>query len=268
MPSLLKQHRLEIIIVIVIVAAFAGLTLYSGIFPPLSVVESESMEHSDHWQPGVINTGDIVFTKKVTDASKNVVTYVEGRESNFSTYGEYGNVILYKSTFGMTVIHRAILYLEWNNGTAHVIGESKAPWMNVTNSYILINNVGFSGRNFIVYISQYRNESGFITMGDHNFAYLNNSIYYNKTFNAWSLSDQSIGVTSGPVNQSRVIAVAFGQIPWLGLIKLNIMRLDGKWAYYNEVPSGAYEGLFSVLIVVAVLVLFPYRRVYNVLKKR
>lgn len=257
----MKSHKIEIIAVVVIIAAFAGLTLYCGIFPPLSVVESESMEHSSNWQLGVINTGDIVFEKRVSDPVKNVVTYVQGREMNYSTYGEYGNVILYKSTYGLTVIHRAILYLEWKNGTAYVPGENKAHWMTVTNSYILIHDLGFSGRNFIVYISQYRNESGFITMGDHNFAYINDSVYYNSTFNAWALSDQSIGIDSGPVNQSRVIAVAFGQIPWLGLIKLNLMRIYGGWKYSNEVPHGAYEGLFSVLAVIVALALFPYRRV-------
>ncbi len=262
----MRSRQIEIIAVLVIILAFAGLTLYSGIFPPLSVVESESMEHSGNWQPGVINTGDIVFVKKVSDPAKNVVTYVQGRESNFSTYGEYGNVILYKSTYGLTVIHRAILYLEWRNGTAYVPGEKNASWMTVTNSYILIHDVGFSGRNFIVYISQYRNESGFITMGDHNFAYINDSVYYNKTFSAWALSDQSIGIDSGPVNQSKVFAVAFGQIPWLGLIKLNFMRLYGGWEYSNEVPHGAYEGLFSVLAVIVLLVMFPYRKVGRALR--
>ena len=104
------------------------------------------------------------------------------------------------------------------------------------------------------------NQSGYITMGDHNFAYINDSLYYNKTLNAWALSDQSIGIDSGPISQSKVIAVAFGQIPWLGLIKLNLMRVYGGWPYYNEVPHGSYEGLFSVIAVILLLAVFPYRR--------
>ncbi|MCL4340709.1 MAG: S26 family signal peptidase [Candidatus Thermoplasmatota archaeon] len=259
----MNSKHLEIAAVIAVIAIFAGLTLYSGMFPPLSVVESESMEHSNNWEYGVINTGDIVFQKKVTDPLKNVITYVQGKEANFSTYGEYGNVILYRSTYGLTVIHRAILYLEWKNGTAYVPGESNAPWMTVTNQYILIRDLGFSHRNFIVYISHYQNQSGYITMGDHNFAYINDSEYYNKSLNAWALSDLSIGIDSGPVSQSRVIAIAFGQIPWLGLVKLNIMRIYGGWQYYNEVPHGSYEGLFSVLAIIVFLGLFPYRRVFG-----
>lgn len=264
----MRTSHLEIAIIILVIAIFAGLTLYSGMFPPLSVVESESMEHSGNWEFGVINTGDIVFQKKVSDPVKNVITYVQGRETNFSTYGEYGNVILYKSTYGLTVIHRAILYLEWINGSAFVPGENDAPWMTVTNQFILIKDLGFSHRNFIVYIGQYVNESGYITMGDHNFAYLNYSTDYNSTFNAWALSDQSLGINRGPVSPSRVIAIAFGQIPWLGLVKLNIMRAYGDWPEYYEVPHGAYEGLYSVLAVIVFLVAFPYRKVISRYRKK
>lgn len=39
-----------------------------------------------------INIGDIVFIQKSTD----IVTYQEGKSTNHTTFGNYGDVIVYK----------------------------------------------------------------------------------------------------------------------------------------------------------------------------
>jgi len=100
-----------LIFLIVLAAIFA----YSGIWPPMVVVESESMQHSDTTSYiGVIDTGDIVVVKRV-DQIQEVTTYVEGVASGYSTYGEPGDVIIYdRPGMAKPIIHRAIVNLEYN----------------------------------------------------------------------------------------------------------------------------------------------------------
>src|SRR3989442_6936789 len=49
----------------------------------------------------------------------DVVTYLEGRASGYATYGDYGDVIIFRHGSDPTpVIHRAIMYVTiHNNGT-------------------------------------------------------------------------------------------------------------------------------------------------------
>lgn len=235
------------------------LTLYSGTWPPFSVVESESMEHGSTWTPGVINTGDIVFVKKVQNTEKSVITYVVARTENLSkNYGEYGDVILYHAPNGLTIIHRAIFYLQWKNGNPVVDGYDGQSWIHITNSYILIDHVGYSKRNLVVYLASLRNESGFITVGDYNLAHFG---IYVPSLNAYRAADQDpLFFDFPPVKPSQVEGIAFGQIPWFGLIKLNVMRLFGQWPDYNEVPRFAYDYLILSLAGIFTLVFFPYDR--------
>ncbi len=255
----MKVLSAPIIAIIVIIVAFAGITVYSGIFPPASVVESGSMQHSNNWQFGVINTGDIVLVKKIDNPQKNIVTYVEGRQTGFSTYGDYGNVILYNAPHNLVVIHRAMFYLSWNNGEPVVAGANNQSWITVNQSYVLIKDVGYEHRNLVVYLGGYTNESGFITMGDHNLATApTSSYYYNSTLNAYKAADENVGIIGHPVTPSDIVGEAQGQIPWFGLIKLNIMRIQGKWQYPNDVPNYSYDYLVAAIFTIMVLILFPY----------
>ncbi len=242
------------------------LTLYSGTWPPFSVVESESMEHGSTWTPGVINTGDIVLVKKVQNPVKNVITYVVGRTENLSkNYGEYGDVILYHAPNGLTIIHRAIFYLQWKNGNPVVDGYDGQSWIHITKNYILIDDVGYKARNLVVYLGSMENETGFITVGDYNLAHFG---IYVPSLNAYRAADQDPLVFGfPPVKSSQVEGIAFGQIPWFGLIKLNIMRLYGQWPEYNEVPRFAYDYLGLSLAGIFTVVFFPYERVLGKRKK-
>ncbi|GGM67852.1 S26 family signal peptidase [Thermogymnomonas acidicola] len=255
------------IAVVVIVAVIGGTTAYCGIWPPVSVVESGSMQHGSYWMPGVINTGDMVFVKRTPDPYSSVVTYVVGREEGIRTYGEYGDVILYRAPSGEVIIHRAMFLLEWHNGTPYVVGYHGQSWLVVTDNYVLIKDVGYSHRNFYFPLAPVRNETGFITMGDHNFAV---SPVYNATLDAYDAADQSpppAGFGFPPVKASDVVGIAFGQIPWFGLIKLNLMRLQGDWPYYNEVPKGSYRDLGISLAAIVVALVFPYRGVARRVRK-
>lgn len=266
MPPKTKGKPWYLYAIVAFVLLILLLTVYAGTWPPFSVVESESMEHGSSWTPGVINTGDIVFVKKVQDPEKNVITYVVGRTENLSkNYGEYGDVILYHAPNGLTIIHRAIFYLQWKDGNPVVEGYDGQSWIHITKSYILIDSVGYSSRNLVVYLSSIENESGFITLGDYNLAHFG---IYVPSLNAYRAVDQDPLVFGfPPVKPSQVEGIAFGQIPWFGLIKLNIMRLYGKWPDYNEVPKYAYDYLVLSLAGIFTAVFFPYGKVIRKRKK-
>ena len=252
------KAKRDIIILLIIVILVGGVLAYTQEVPPIYVVASESMEHSANWTWGTINAGDVVLVTRAPDPVKNVVTYVVGRETGYSTYGEFGNVILYHGP-GKIIIHRAIFYLTWNNSNPVVLGYTNQSWITVTQSYVLIKDVGFSHRNLLVMINGFHNESGFITVGDFNLAFRG---VYNQTLNAYQAADQYfLGIP--PVSPSEVVGIAHGQIPWFGLIKLNIMKLYGDWPYSNEVPNHAYEYLFASIVVIVALSLFPYGKVYR-----
>ncbi len=254
-----------VVTIIIILGALVGLTVYSGMFPPVSVVESGSMQHSPDWQFGVINTGDIVVVKKISSPVNDITTYVQGRTANFSTYGDYGNVILYHDANGMVIIHRAMFYLSWSNGHPVIQGYANQSWITVTSTYVLLKDVGFTHRNLIVLLNGMQNESGYITMGDHNLAISN---VWVGNLSAYIAADENVNIMTHPVTQSAVVGVAQGQIPWLGLVKLNIMRLQGDWPYYNDVPYHSYEYLAVSLAIIAVAVFFPYDRVIHSKNKK
>jgi signal peptidase len=78
-------------------------------------IESGSMEPNMH-------IGDLVFTQNVP--STGIVAHKDGATSGYKTFGDYGNVILYRR-YGRTgvapIIHRAISYAEagepmWEGG--------------------------------------------------------------------------------------------------------------------------------------------------------
>ena len=53
----------------------------------------------------------------VKDKNKcDIISYVEGSQTGYSTFGDYGNVIVYYRDSGNPVIHRAFLWLDYNNG--------------------------------------------------------------------------------------------------------------------------------------------------------
>jgi signal peptidase len=266
-----KRYEKQYIILLVALAIIiVSLTAYSGVFPPASVVESYSMEHSNKWQYGIIDEGTIVMVKKI-DGVNSVVTYVQGRSHNFSTYGDYGNVILYhNSALGVVTIHRAMFYLTWKGSSPVIGGYHNQSYIHIHKDAIVMDGIGYAGRNLIVNVSGYKGNSGFITMGDHNLACLPKiSGYYNKTYNAYYASDQNIwGIK--PVNITETVGKAYGYIPWFGLIKLNLLRLEGDWPrqYATHVPEYSYMDLSISLTAMLALILFPYKKTYDKIRER
>jgi len=231
-------------VILVLLAMFA----YTGLWPPLVVVESNSMMHGDDnlSHIGAIDTGDLVLVKNVDKASE-VKTYVDGLSSGHKTYGDYGDVIIYKrggSDATTPIIHRAIIYLEINaDGLSYrsaslntaptdrwSIADPADTWDHLT-STLTITHVGYKDLTVAIDIGNMltSHRSGFITKGDHN-----------------TQTDQMYS-PGGPVDLTWVVGKARGEIPWFGLLKLWSTGSLGSPA-----PSNSVTDLWIALAVIVV----------------
>jgi signal peptidase len=233
----------------IVVLLVVGLWAYTQNWPPVYVVESASMQHGSGDTLGLINTGDLVLAQKV-DPSQ-VVTYVVGEQTGYTTYGEYGDVLLYHpdgNTAATPIIHRAILYLEYDGGNqwsapslsplACSIGSH--PYYSVSSSptgcgtqgisgKLTLYGIGWQGVDVVVPLdpNELGAHSGFLTMGDNNYVPGNPG---------QGEPDQTFGI-SHLVDPSWVLGVARGMIPWFGAVKL--LLEDSS----NSVPSQSWEGM-------------------------
>ena len=100
----LLRDFLFVFTVVVIFASVSKIAL--GLYTPMVAVESGSM--IPH-----IQIGDIIFIQSIDRTE--ITTYEDGKKSGYSSFNEYGDVILYKSRGreGSTpIIHRAMYYVE------------------------------------------------------------------------------------------------------------------------------------------------------------
>jgi signal peptidase len=119
----------DILISVAIVGGIAVL-LYtvSGIWPPMVAIESGSME------PGM-SEGDIVFIVSPSNfvaegatEQHGVVTHRQGKEDGYKTFGEYGDVIVYRpdgSELRTAIIHRPMFYVEEGETYETIGGQTK-----------------------------------------------------------------------------------------------------------------------------------------------
>jgi signal peptidase len=227
-------------VVFILLAMFA----YSGLWPPLVVVESNSMMHgaNNTSHIGAIDTGDLVLVKKV-DRPSDIITYAEGLSTGHKTYGDYGDVVIYKrggSDTATPIIHRAMVYLEPNaDGLSYRSAALRdAPesawsayplndtWDHLTGT-IVLKNVSYNNVMVSIDIGNIIHhfdglginpKAGFITKGDHN--------------------PQTDQFSFGPtpiVDFSWVVGKARGEIPWFGLLKLWSSNTLGSPAPDNSV---------------------------------
>ncbi len=106
----------DVLFVIAVGVVFASVSQIAlGLWTPMVAVESGSM--IPH-----IQIGDIILVEGAD--RKEVITYMEGKQSNYTSFDNYGDVILYRP-YGREevtpIIHRAMYYIEkgepmWNGG--------------------------------------------------------------------------------------------------------------------------------------------------------
>jgi|HubBroStandDraft_1064217.scaffolds.fasta_scaffold00067_24 signal peptidase len=250
-----------LVAVAIIVVILVGLYAYTNNWPPVYVIESQSMQHGSNDVLGVINTGDLVLAQRIP--TDQITPYVVGVATGYQTYGEYGDVLLYSADgAGSTpVIHRAILYLQWNpvsssyNATdlsGLACGNESNAVFNYTDSSnpsanpcsttdltgtLTLYHVGWQSAEVILPLNspELGQHSGFVTMGDNNFMPLA-PVGNCPTGVVCGWPDQLDG-TSTLVEPGWILGVARGMLPWFGAIKL---VLEGN---AGEVPAQSWQYL-------------------------
>ena len=241
LPETVKDVGLAIgSVVIVFLLTFA----YSGNWPPMVVIESGSMEHDNnplYSEPryshiGTIDTGDLVVVKKVKKS--DIVTYLEGKKTDYKKYGDYGDVIVYYKNGIETydgqpvtpVIHRAMAWVEVvdkENETYYI------PEIDTTfQGKIQLAEIGLGGGASIQNIQN----SGYITKGDSTGnPHPDQLTHYDIT-----------GAPVQPVDPGWVVGMAKGELPWFGLIKLRVTQPDN----YYEAPPQCRTMLWASMFIV------------------
>lgn len=161
-------------VVIVVAIALSG-WLITGTWPFLVAVESRSMEPN-------LNVGDVVLLISV-ERNGGVVTWMEGKEKNYRSLGDYGDVIVYRDGRGKLIIHRVV---------AHVKKGDPIPIL-------------MDGK--IVYTNVIARSSGYVTQGDNR--------YTNP------ISDQ-IAFGLEPIKEEWIVGVAKFRVPLIGYIRIVI----------------------------------------------
>ncbi|MFO8051106.1 MAG: S26 family signal peptidase [Thermoplasmatota archaeon] len=236
--------------VIVLLIIIGGLYTYTGNWPPLVVVQSGSMEHSDEFSSiGVIDTGDLVFVKDTGD--RPIVPYYEGLQKGHRSYSSYGDVIIFKPNGNderTAIIHRAVLYIEFNRTDYdpgnHTGGSYDVPSMGLhaqkgmltipDYEWPAVRDIRIDLRSIL---NSFHNNllppnSGYITKGDDNL-----EIDQTSTFD---LNDPWLQ----PVKKEWVIGKSVGELPWFGIIKL---WMEGKTDWH---PNSQKNMVIALIIIV------------------
>ena len=219
-----KETRDAIIVMaaaaLVIIGAFIGIGTASGVSPSQTIVESGSMQHGNVSMIGIIDTGDAVILKSKEKA--DIVSYIEGYDTGYETFGGYGSVIIYeRGSTENPVIHRAILWLEYNEKTKTWSAPPLAKYpedmwacSGGNDPYSLKGTLTLKGLGWrnnsgtSINLDDLANRfphSGYLTMGDNN--------------SAFDQPSNVMGVT-GLITLEQIKSVAWIEIPWIGALKM------------------------------------------------
>ena len=257
------------IALLVVLVVFLILWAYSGVWPPIVVVESSSMQHDDFSSSvGVIDTGDLVLVQHSNSPSE-IETWAHGLCSGHETYGKPGDVIVYNQLGGgeKPIIHRALIWLEFNTTTGNsfdipdleckewVYGDNwyvsgqqgnPTPPYNLSTTITLSVYWDHATRTFELYLVSYLQameadeewtDGGFIALGDNN-----------------------DGIDSHLIKHDWIIGRARGELPWFGLIKLSVTG-EIPWGKTCSVEGqrncAASDSWNSLVIALVILIVVP-----------
>ena len=237
-----------------IATLIAVLVLMTGSWPPMVVVESNSMQHDEAGEVGSIDAGDLVLV--MSNERQKIITYAEATEAGgpyegHESHGMPGDVIIYRKNGGTDtpVIHRALLKVVANES-----GGWDAPGTNLRN----VETISWT---FDIQCPSYHNtgtynltienwdpvHEGYLSMGDNN---KNPCMFDQSSANGQS---EGSGLSDGegnPVQTSKeewIVGVAGAEIPWVGAIKLGLSN-NSEW-----VPSSTWTKLvISAIILLAI----------------
>ncbi len=257
------------VIAVLFVGVFGGIVLYSGHSPPFSTVTSQSMQHDDERSEiGVIDTGDMVLVKN--KSKTHIVSYLEGRTTGFSKFGDYGSVIIYHRDGNQNpVIHRAIIlaeittdgvnkYLKANFLDEYRDADGNPLWTCTGSSNperlkgtLTLNEMGYNKKTVTINLdsiisSEEVGTVGYITKGDNN-----------------SGVDQPY--LSGLVTYEKIKSVPMVEIPWLGCIKL---ISDGRGAVVDEHAPNSIPAMGTAFLSFVLLLVSVYAVYFGILLER
>lgn len=177
----LKDVVSTLIIVAVVVGGGIAIT---GTWPFMVAVESGSMKPN-------LNPGDVVFLLNLSRTG-GVVTWEEGIEKGYMSFGNYGDVIVYRPNgYGKPIIHRAIAYVHKGEHIPAIV----------------------DGK--LVLTDQIAESDGYITQGDN----AKTNKYPDQAVPAVF---SPIGEKILPVKEEWIIGVAKFRIPYIGYVRLLI----------------------------------------------
>ena len=235
---------------------------YTGNWPPMVVIESGSMEHDSNQlypEPGFthigpIDTGDLVLVKSAE--RDDIVTYLEGKQTGYKRYGDYGDVIIYYKnglrdgcSLGENlneadcnrqdgewvattpVIHRAMAWVEVRDDGSYYLPEID---MEFSNGKLVLAEIGLPPGAPLTGLEH----SGYITKGD------STSNRHPDQLTHRDLYGQDVQ----PVQPEDIIGMARGELPWFGLIKLRLTQP----ASYASAPEECRQMLWLSLATIII----------------
>lgn len=261
--SIVREAMISISLVVIILS---GLWAITGSWPPLVVVESNSMIHSEDGEIGAIDAGDLILVTAPERADR-IITFAESmQEGNphqgYESHGMPGDVIIYKKNGGSDtpVIHRAILKAINNeSGGWDVPGTDLrgVDEISVTLQYECYPHGGS------LKIDRWiPSHEGYLTTGDNeksNGCRIDQLRATDRDASDQYIMSQGLKDENGnpvlAVKDEWVIGIASTEIPWLGSIKL---LTTGAWP---AVPSSSWMKLALVIggIIAAPLIIDSFR---------
>jgi signal peptidase len=280
-----KETKQMLIVCGSIIAVFmillGSVYAYSGVNPPFSTINSGSMQHSpDESSIGTIDTGDMVIVKDPD--SYDITTYVEGAKTGYKKFGEYGDVIIYKTQTN-NIIHRAMLELTLKD----IVYDGSTV---KTQIWYIPSLIGYDDWDIINFtpggMTSHKNnpaiwneESGTVTIDESNKDIINLALtnvgYSDATpfVNLWDLGKNKTDgykgyLTKGDnaetnnnfdqviltkmrnklVSEEDIKSVAVFEIPWLGCIKLFVNGTNT-----DQIPTNSVIDLVITLVVIVLL---------------
>ncbi len=237
--SFIRDIFVAVAVVLVILTLLWG---YTGQWfgAPMVAIESGSMMHLDEpfGRVGTIDAGDMVLLVKVNNYEDIVPQKDSENEDGFQTYGNYGDVIIYRK-YGLTdedqIIHRAMCWVDYNDDETYTIASYDL--YNV--SSITIPKLG---------LHNYKpSHSGYITKGD-------NPITNDR-------SDQAGGICSEPIKLSWVTGKARGELPWIGTVNLLFNDIINGAFWSGSVEATVYnvpqDNMICLVLLIVVLISIP-----------
>lgn len=234
----LGQYADFLYIALAVGAVFGGLFLYTGVWPPAVVVESNSMMHVDpqEYQQGngdtfgedvgfgrlgTVDPGDLVLLKEVHKRS-DVTTLAHGDDEH---YGQPGDVIAFDAEVGgrtATIIHRAITHVtvrteggearyivEWNEAWEEPVGAQCARQPEYRCVFPVDRGISIAEYGlFNLTVGQ----TGFLTKGDN--------VASNPGIDQAPTGAQQEALRRQAVPADQIRGKAQGELPGLGLLKL------------------------------------------------